>query len=124
MKKNGRGLVGVMASVVILVALAAVFAVGGGLFGEKAPQRKDKQGETLVGRSILRGKDSKCTSNLGQVRQAIEINKDPVDNVNPTDLGAIGLSPDFLQCPIGKEKYVYDEATGKVHCPHPGHEEY
>ncbi|MCC6404386.1 MAG: hypothetical protein IT207_10305 [Fimbriimonadaceae bacterium] len=124
MKRLGRGLVGVLASVVILVGLAVVFSVGSGIFGEKVPERKDKQGETLVGRSILRAKDTKCISNLGQVRQAIETNKDPVDDVNPADLGSIGLSPDFLKCPIGKEPYTYDPSTGKVSCPHPGHEEY
>lgn len=124
MKRSGRGLVGILVGVVIIVALTLVFAVGGGLFGEKVPQRKDKQGETLIGRSVLRGKDSKCMGNLRQVRQAIEIHKDPVDGVNPTDLGSIGLGSEFLKCPIGREPYRYDEASGKVNCPHPGHEAY
>jgi len=35
-----------------------------------------------------------------------------------------GLGNDMKQCPIGKEPYEYDPATGKVHCPHPGHEKY
>lgn len=122
--RQGRGLVGVLAAVVIAVAAMALFAVGGGMLGEKVPERKDGQGKTLIGRAAARGKDSKCMERLSSVRQAIEVHTDPVDDVRPTDLSSVGLSPELVRCPNGNEPYEYDPATGKASCVHPGHEKY
>jgi hypothetical protein len=113
-----------MAALVIVVAAMALFAVGGGILGEKAPRRKDGQGATMVGRAAARGKDAKCMERLRSVRQAVEVHTDPVDDVRPTDLSSVGLSPELVRCPNGDEPYVYDPASGKVACAHPGHEKH
>lgn len=124
-RQAGRGMIGIIVGVVLVLVLSIVFATGSGIFGQKSvPERADGKGETLVGRSMLAGKDTQCRSNLGQVRQSIQINTDPVDNILPASLNDLRLGAEFLQCPVGKEQYVYDAQTGKVHCPHPGHEKY
>jgi hypothetical protein len=42
----------------------------------------------------------------------------------PADVRETKLPAEFYACPIGKEAYLYDAASGKVQCPHPGHEKY
>lgn len=95
---------------------------------ETGNQRKDKVGETVVGQSMARSKDAVCMNNLRQIRDAVEIAKtsgaDDADALPKTLAEVRGLGNDMKQCPIGKEPYEYDPATGKVHCPHPGHEKY
>lgn len=123
--KRGASLVGTLLAVGIMILLAIAFTVGSGaLTGKKDNPRPDGKGETLVGRSMYRAKDEACRSNLGQVRQAIQIATDPVDNTKPESLAETKLGPDFEKCPVGGEAYAYDPATGEVHCPHPGHEKY
>lgn len=65
----------------------------------------------------------KCKNNLSQIRASVEIYKTTSDTP-PAALSDTHLSTDMYQCPVGKEPYVYDTATGKVHCPHPGHEKF
>lgn len=121
---SGRSLVGLLVSVGLVVVLAVVFAVGSGLFGEKSGKRKDGKGETVIGKSMYAAKDDVCRSNLGQVRQSLEIAKDPVEGTNPESLEETKLGNDFYKCPVGSEPYEYDKATGQVKCVHVGHEKY
>lgn len=123
-KTSGRGLVGVIVAVLIVVVATVFFATGSSLTGEKPAERADGKGETVVGKSILAGKDSKCRSNLSQVRQGIMVATDPVDDTRPATLEQTRLGSQFYVCPIGKENYLYDPQTGIVSCPHPGHEKY
>lgn len=124
-RRRGSSLIGVIVAVVIVLVATLVFTFGGfGLTGKGAPQRNDKVGKTLVGRSIARAKDEVCMSNLSQLRQAIEIASDPNDNTRPASIQDTRLGSDFYKCPIGAEPYDYDSQTGKVSCPHPGHEKY
>ena len=110
----------------LLVSMAIIVAIGYFVFrgNPNAPKRADGQGETVIGRSMLAAKDDKCLSNLGQTRQFIQIATDPVDDTRPQSLDEAKVPHDFQVCPIGKESYTYDPATGQVHCPHPGHEKY
>lgn len=119
-------MVGIIVSAAIIVGAAVFFAVGSksGALGAKSSERPDKKGETLVGKSIYAAKDEKCRSDLGQLRAAIQIATDPVDDTHPATLEETRLGADFYKCPVGGEAYVYDPQTGKVHCPHPGHENY
>jgi len=117
-------MVGMLVALAILVVLGLVFAFGGFGLAGKAPERADGRGETMIGRSALRAQDTKCASNLSQVRQGIQIATDPVEDVRPQSLEETRLGAQFYQCPIGKEAYLYDAATGTVKCPHPGHEKY
>lgn len=122
-KQSGNSLIGVLVAVVIVIVAVLVFAFGG-IPGQTKSNRADGKGSTLVGRSILKGQDTKCQTYLGQVRQSIQINTDPVDGFKPQTLQDLNLGSQFYACPIGGEAYDYDPETGDVHCPHPGHEKY
>lgn len=125
MKSRGNSLVGVLVTAAILILLAIVFTVGSGaLTGKEGSSRPDGNGKTLVGKSMYRARDEVCRSNLGQVRQSIQILTDPNDNTPPETLEETKLGEDFYKCPIGKEPYEYDKSTGQVKCVHPGHEKY
>ena len=125
MKNRANSLVGVLVTVAIVILLVIVFTVGpGAITGKKATPRPDGKGETIVGRSMYKAKDEVCRSNLGQVRQSIQINTDPVENTFPDNIEATKLGADFYKCPIGGEPYSYDKTTGQVVCVHPGHEKY
>ncbi|MBS1724936.1 MAG: hypothetical protein JSS66_18505 [Armatimonadetes bacterium] len=121
---RGESMIGVLVAVAIVIALGIAFAVGSGAFGGKVDKRPDGKGETLVGRSMYRAKDEACRSNLGQVRQSLQIATDPTEDTHPASLQELHLGDDFMRCPIGKEPYEYDPATGTVKCVHPGHEKY
>ena len=36
----------------------------------------------------------------------------------------VGVPSNLTKCPVGKESYSYDSATGQVTCPRPGHGHY
>jgi hypothetical protein len=126
--RRGSSLVGLLVTGVIVLLLVLAVTVGPSIFGkaggEAPPEREDGLGETIVGRSMLEAKDTTCQSNLGQVRAAIQINTDPVEDTKPADLASLRLGSDFEKCPIGKEPYRYDPASGVVSCPQPGHEKF
>jgi len=118
-------MVGVIVAVAIVILLGIVFTVGSGaLTGKATSSRPDGNGKTLVGKALYRAKDEVCRSNLGQIRQSIQVNTDAVENTYPESLEATKLGDTYYKCPIGGEAYVYDPQTGRVTCPHPGHEKY
>lgn len=123
-RESGRTLIGVLVAVVIAIGLTLLFTNGSSLVGGKEPERADGKGETIVGRSMLAGKDTQCQNYLGQLRASIQINTDPVDNTRPQSLEETRLGKTFYNCPVGGEAYIYDPQTGKVSCPHAGHESY
>ncbi len=117
-------MIGVMVSVLIVIGLTLMFAMGGfGMTGQNV-ERPDGKGETLIGKVKYAAKDDVCRSNLGQARQFVQIATDPVDDLKPEDLNAAKVPPDFQKCAVGGEAYIYDAATGTVTCPHAGHEKY
>ena len=121
--QSGNSLIGILVALVVIVGLTLVFVFGGfGLTGNKS-ERKDKVGTTIIGKSMARAKDAKCMEYLKQVRMSIEMNTN-TDDEKPESMDILKLPTEVTQCPIGKEPYVYDPATGKVSCPHLGHEKY
>jgi hypothetical protein len=66
-----------------------------------------------------------CRSNLNQLRQGIVAyqSQDP-DGGFPRTLEETRLGSTFYFCPMGKEPYVYDPTSGRVFCPHPGHQRF
>lgn len=127
MRKQGASLIEMLVVLVILGLLIGAFSTGGfGLLrgaGADNP-RKDRIGETIVGRSKAAGKDVVCRSNLGQVRQAIMIYRTNSDDAPPESIAELKLPAEFSKCPLGNEPYILNPETGEVRCPHPGHEKY
>ena len=108
----------------LLVVTLLLVLIGGGLayfyLGGKDP-KTGQQKKTPI--SVA--KDSVCQSNIGQVRQAIEVAKtgDP-DETLPQSLTELKLPSELLSCAVGKEPYQYDATSGTVRCVHPGHENF
>lgn len=111
-----------VASLIVLaiIAILAVVALRGN-FGEGKSPRKDGLGITAPGLVRAMAIDTKCQSNLGQVRMAIGL-KQTTDDEFPASIEETRLGSSFYKCPLGKEPYKYDPSTGTVTCPHLGHE--
>ena len=126
-KLAGNTLVATMVTIVIIMILAVVFVKGGSVFGmageKPAKARPDGHGTTVLGAVRSEAKDAVCQSNITQLRTAITIAQQSNETF-PAQLEETKLGNDFYSCPIGHERYIYDPATGKVSCPHPGHEKY
>jgi len=126
--KNQRGqtLVATLIVIAIMCVLAVVLLKGSGAFagaGANQSPRKDGKGTTTVGLVKYAAKDDVCRSNIGQVRMAIQIATN-TDEQHPATIKELKLPAEFSFCPVGKELYVYDQASGTVRCVHPGHEKY
>ena len=118
-----RGMVG-------LIALLVVVAIGVILmYVLLGPMSKKSGGgyETNPGRAMDKGREVECESNLRQIRGAIEIYRTEHDSYPPTTADiSLGVSnpAELMKCPVGAEPYAYDPATGRIQCPHPGHESF
>ena len=122
---RGNSLAGLLVTIALMAVLAVVLFKGSGAFGSNAGSaRKDGKGTTVLGAVRYEAKDTVCRSNIGQVRQALMIAQSNNDEKYPDNLEDTKLPKEFYKCPLGGEKYIYDPATGKVYCPHPGHEKY
>lgn len=126
MKRRGNTLAATLIVVAIILVLVIVFFTGKapGMAAAETKPRADGQGKTAPGRVMLAAKDDVCRERLGQVRAGIAVYKSTNPDENPSSIDQIKIGNEFYACPIGKEKYDYDPATGQVHCPHKGHEAY
>ncbi|RYG32983.1 hypothetical protein EON81_19340 [bacterium] len=123
--KRGFTLVSTLVTIaIIMVLMVATFYGSGFLQGKTASSRKDGLGKTVMGQAKYAAKDDVCRSNLGQVRQAIQILQINEDDKPPEDIHETKLPQEFYSCPVGKEAYLYNPETGQVQCPHLGHEKY
>lgn len=131
MKTRGNTLVATLATIAIILVLVIVFFTGGfgsnttKLGGESVAPRADGKGITIPGRVRYKAIDDVCRENLSQVRAAIQLMQNSsADDKPPATLDELKLGS-LTQCAIEPhEPYNYDPATGKVTCPHPGHEKY
>jgi hypothetical protein len=123
--KRGQTLAGLLVVILIIGLLASVFLYGGKPFGTRAGDhpRADGEGQTTIGISRAMAQDQVCKNNLSQIRQSVTIAR-TVDDQAPARLEDTRLGSDFYRCPIRKETYRYDPATGRAACIHPGHETY
>ena len=87
-------------------------------------QKADGRGKTVLGNAKATAEDSVCASNLSQTRQLYQMQKDSDDEFNPATLADVPGAKSVCFCPVGKEPYTLDAATGKIKCPHPGHGKY
>jgi len=89
------------------------------------PPRADHLGQTVPGRVRYDAIDTVCRNNLEQIRQFITLARNSSDDDKPpASLDDARVPMSMRTCPVGHEAYIYDPATGNVHCPHPGHEGY
>ncbi len=123
-RTRGNSLVGILVAVAVLILAVLFFTTGGKFMGGQAAERADGKGETIIGKGIYRGKDATCMSNIQQLRGAISIATDQVENTFPQELEETKIGAQFYSCPVGGERYEYDPTTGTVKCPHKGHEKY
>ncbi len=94
--------------------------------GGNAPGQITMQpAQSIPGRAVQKAISEKCKENLRQIRMSIFADKDSNGGSYPATLGdAVKGGGYVTSCPIGHEQYTYDPETGKVNCPHPGHEVY
>jgi hypothetical protein len=90
---------------------------------EKEGLVKPKEGQTVIGASIDKAKQTACSSNLRQIRMAIDYYK-AENGQPPPSLQALKLptSGTFYTCPATGLPYHYDPNSGTVSCPTPGHQ--
>lgn len=125
--RRGSSLIGILISMLIIVLATVFFVMGGmGPMGiEPMKPRADGLGETMIGQARYTTEDTVCQVQLQQIRGLVQLAMDHVDEVYPDSLGQVsGMPTGYDKCPIGKEPYSYDASSGRVKCPHPGHENY
>jgi len=79
-----------------------------------------KEGQTVLGASIDKGKETSCMSNLRNIRMLIESTKAAGDQL-PATLQDMRLGSGGV-CPATGQPYQYDPTTGTVRCLTPGHQ--
>lgn len=118
--QQGQTLVASLIVIAIIAILAVVLMRG---TGDGTSKRADGRGTTVLGAVKAKSEDTVCIEYLRQLRQSIAVYQTS-DDSNPPTLQDTRLGSQFYQCPMGKEPYDYDPATGKVSCKHPGHEKF
>jgi prepilin-type N-terminal cleavage/methylation domain-containing protein len=116
--RQGFSLIEILVVMVIVVILSSItYSV---FFGhsKNAPPGKAHN-------PIERAHDSECINNVHQVHLAIlAADAGDTEGKHPASLDELKLPKEMLSCPVGHQPYVYDPATGEVHCPYPGHEKF
>ncbi len=136
MKLNNRGnlsLIGLLVTVVIL-GVVLYFYFGGSGGGQVSTVKSDSKmldksskKKTVFGKAIDTSKGVDCEQRLRQIRAAIETYKVSSERgAPPPTLKDAGLSvmPDYFDCPVSKQAYIYDPATGTIRCPYPSHSKF
>lgn len=121
--KGGLGLIALLVVALIIVAAAAMYFGGKGGVGtvSKDSELLDQQStkKTVAGQAIDTAKAADCRERLSQIRRGIAGYKMTASEQNPPALADIGMGvgPNYFNCPVSNQPYVYDPATGSIHCP-------
>ncbi|MCW5942002.1 MAG: type II secretion system protein [Fimbriimonadaceae bacterium] len=114
--RKGFTLISTLATIAIILILVAAYFTGGfGTMGAKAGAKGP------IGQVKRQTSTVELRSNLQQVRAAIEMRAQSEDGF-PASLDELGLPEEVLKCPVGKQRFQYDPATGRVWSPTPGYE--
>ncbi len=131
MRLNNRGnltLISLLVTAaIILVVCAIYFGKSGGVTptvnsNSKLLDKSTKQ--TVVGKAMDTGKGVDCRNRLSQIRLGVTTYKSMTGTENnpPSLKEALpNMSPADFRCPVTGQPYVYDPATGQVHCQNPAH---
>lgn len=129
-ERGSWSLIGMLASLVIMMVLAIILLRGPEAFtGNNSGSGSGALSPTAgVGGAIAarnRAKDTVCENNLQQIRLALQM-AGVSEEGYPQSLQVLTQQNPGLQmnCPVGGEQYQYDSSTGKVSCVHPGHERF
>jgi type II secretory pathway pseudopilin PulG len=116
-------LIGLLVAVAIgtvLVVFVLLPMMSPGSRAEKEGLIKPKAGQTVVGASMDKGKETECMSNLRQIRMSIDASRAAGEQL-PASLQDLKLGSAGT-CPMNGQPYQYDPSTGQVRCATPGHE--
>jgi type II secretory pathway pseudopilin PulG len=116
-RRGSWTLIELLVAVVILIALAAWLLpryLGSG--------KNSAVGQTVQA-PIERAKGVDCQNNLQQIRYAITMAQQTEERF-PGSLNDLKLGREMLFCPVSKQPYQYDRATGRVWCPYPAHQRF
>jgi len=118
-------LVGLMVAIAVGFVILFVVLLPRLTPGERAVKEglvKPKEGQTVIGASLDKAKETSCSSSLRQIRMAIDYYK--AENGQPPatlqDL-KMPTSGSFYTCPATGQPYRYDPNSGTVSCSTPGH---
>ena len=82
--------------------------------------------KTIPGAALDQAKGVECSSALGQLRQAIQMERISADETGgmPPKLTSLSGIPDSMTvCPASGRPYAYNPQAGTVQCVTPGHEQ-
>lgn len=113
----------VVVLLLILVAMGAYFGLRGKPKpGELQGERSATGAESIPLRAMQKAESLACKSNLQQVRQSLQMDKDSGAEY-PASLDQ-GATASVSKCPDSNQAYSYNPQTGQVWCTTPGHEKY
>ncbi|MFN3728813.1 MAG: type II secretion system protein [Fimbriimonadaceae bacterium] len=124
--RRGYTLASTLITVAIMGLLATAFMTGGfGMMSTKGESEdgKPQRSQTIPGRVRDRAQDTQCQQQLGQVRMGLQVAMVGVEEP-PQTLEELRLGQSTITCPVSKEVYAYDPATGTVQCTFPDHTSY
>jgi len=116
---RGNSLIGVLISVVIILAAVLYFA---GMWGNRSSNvdtnqsMSKSQKTTTYGQAMDSARAIECQSNIGQLRQAINMYIQ-ANEAFPASLNEVSVPDSMKKCSMTKELYIYDLQTGRVMCP-------
>jgi hypothetical protein len=124
--RSNRGnwtLIGLLVAVAVGLIIMFTVLLPRIMPGEQARQAglvQPKPGQTVLGASLDKGKETQCMSNLRQIRMMLNAQSQSGEQLPATlqdmKLGSAGV------CPVSGQPYQYDATTGQVKCTTPGHE--
>ena len=122
-----------LAALLVGVALIGVlmwvflFRPKGGLSDKEKGARNaivETKKSTTPGAALDQAKGVECSSYLGQIRQAIQMERISSEEggLPPRLTGLGGISDSMTVCPASGRPYAYSPQAGTVHCTTLGHE--